>query len=73
MRKTQLLIGGLLAGLATYEAIVIWRMRKHCGTLQIDQKGEKDLYCFEIDDLDILPKKKYVRLKVNSNANLSQH
>ena len=73
MRKTQLLIGGLLVGLATCEAIAIWRMRKTCGTLQIDQKGKKDLYRFEIGDFDALSKKKYIRLKIDNNADLSQH
>ena len=73
MRKTQLLIGGLLAGTAICEAIVILKMRKTCGTLQIDHKGEKELYRFEIGDFDGLSKKKYVRLKVDNNADLSQH
>ena len=70
--KTNLIVSGLLAGLAVAEAIVIYRMKKTCGTLQIDQKGEKELYRFEIDDFDALSKKKYVRLKVDNNANLSQ-
>ena len=72
MRKTHLLIGGLLAGAAICEAIVILKMRKTCGTLQIDNKGEKELYRFEIGDFDGLSEKKYVRLKVNANADLSQ-
>ena len=73
MRKTHLLIEGLLAGAVVCETIVLLRMRKTCGTLQIDTKGEKELYRFEIDDFDSLSKKKYVRLKVNNNADLSQH
>lgn len=73
MRKTHLIIEGLLAGAVVLETIAILRMRKKCGTLQIDSKGEKELYRFEIDDFDGLSKKKYVRLKVNNNADLSQH
>ena len=73
MRKTHLLVSGLLAGVAICEAIAILRMRKTCGTLQIDSKGEKELYRFEIDDFDGLSKNKYVRLKVNNKADLSQH
>ena len=72
MRKTHLLIDGLLVGIAACEAVIIWRMKKTCGTLQIDSKGEKELYRFEIDDFDGLSKKKYVRLKVDNNADLSQ-
>ena len=73
MRKTHLLIEGALAGLVVCEALIIWRMRRTCGDLLIDRKGEKDLYRFEIDELDSLSKKKYVRLKIDNNANLSQH
>ena len=43
-------------------------------TLQIDHSNpEKDVYRFEIDDLDKLSKKKYVELKIDHNANLSQN
>lgn len=72
MNKTNLIVGGLLVGTVIGEAIAILRMRKTCGTLQIDRTGEKELYRFEIDDFDGLSKRKYVRLKVNNNANLSQ-
>ena len=73
MRKTHLLIEGVLTGLLVCETVAILRMKKTCGTLQIDSKGEKELYRFEIDDLDGLSKKKYVRLKIDNNADLSQH
>lgn len=73
MRKTHLLIEGVLVGLLVCETVAIWRMKKTCGTLQIDSKGEKELYRFEINDFDALSKKKYVRLKVDNNADLSQH
>ena len=71
MRKTHLLIDGLLVGLLAFETIAILRMRKTCGTLQIDSKGKKELYRFNVDDLDGLSKRKYVRLKVDNNADLS--
>lgn len=43
------------------------------GTLRIDHSNpEKDVYRFEIDNLDGLSKKKHVVLKVDNNADLSQ-
>lgn len=43
------------------------------GTLRIDHTDpEKDVYRFEIDDIDKLSKKKRVVLKVDNNADLSQ-
>lgn len=73
MNKTNLIVGGVLLGTIVGEAIAIYRMKKTCGTLRIDNKGEKELYRFEIDDFDGLSNKKYVRLKVDNNADLSQH
>lgn len=72
MNKTHFIIEGVLGGLLICETIAIWRMRKSCGTLQVDRKGEKELYRFEIVDFDGLSNKKFVRLKVDNNANLSQ-
>lgn len=52
-----------------YEAIISTR-----GTLRIDHSNpEKDLYRFEIDNLDKLGKKRYVNLKIDHNADLSQN
>ena len=74
MRKTHLLVGGLLVGTVICETIAILRMQKTCGTLLIDNNLEdKTIYRFDANDLDALSKKKYVRLKVDSNADLSQH
>lgn len=43
------------------------------GTLKIDSSNpEKDVYRFEIDDLDKLSKKSRIVLKVDRNADLSQ-
>ena len=71
MRKTHLIIDGILVGLLACETIAMLRMKKTCGTLQIDTKGEKELYRFDIGDFDALSKKKYIRLKVDNHANLS--
>lgn len=44
------------------------------GTLNIDRSNpEKDLYLFDVGDLEKLPKKKYIVLKVNPNANLKDN
>lgn len=44
------------------------------GTLRIDHSNpEKDVYRFEIGDLDKLNKKAYVELKIDHHANLSQN
>lgn len=42
------------------------------GTLKIDHSNfEKDVYRIEIGDLDILPHKKHIILKVENDVNLS--
>ena len=72
--KTRLILEGALVGAVIFETIALLRTKKTCGTLQIDSHNpEKDLYRFEITDFDGLSKKKYVRMKVNNNADLSQH
>lgn len=49
------------------------RVRTSFGSLEIDQSNsEKDVYRLVIDDLDNLSNKKYVRLRINRNADLSQ-
>lgn len=46
---------------------------KSVGTLRIDHSDKKkDVYLFEIDNLDELAEKKYIVLKVDNDANLSQ-
>lgn len=58
---------GLLA------AAVFQQSKTVSGTLKIDHSDpEKDIYLFEIDDLDRLDKKTRVYLKVDHNADLSQ-
>lgn len=53
---------------------MIFFIRYHsAGTLRIDHSNpEKDVYRFELDDLDKLSKRRRVVLKVDNNANLSQ-
>ena len=44
------------------------------GTLRIDHSNlEKDVYRFEIDDLEKLNKKAYIELKIDHYADLSQN
>lgn len=44
------------------------------GTLKIDKiSSDKDVYRFEVDNLDKLSKRKYVLMKVDPNADLSQN
>lgn len=44
------------------------------GTLRIDHSDpEKDVYRLEIGDLDKLNKKRYVELKIDHHADLSQN
>ena len=53
--------------------VLIARKNKPDGILRIDHSNpEKDTYRFEIDEIEQLSKKKYIRLKVDNNANLSQ-
>lgn len=52
---------------------IIFYIRTGSGTLRIDHSNpDKDLYRFEIDDLDKLDGQKKVLLKIDHNANLSQ-
>lgn len=53
----------------------IWhRSKKTSGTLRIDHSNpEKDIYRFEIDDLDSIARKKRIVLNIDHNAVLSQN
>ena len=65
-----LLAGAAVGGIAS--SIRYWRKRT-AGTLRIDHSNpEKDIYRFEVDDLDNISKKKEIILKIDNNANLSQ-
>ena len=57
---------GFMFGLLT--SVVCRSLTKNDGILRIDQSNpEKDIYRLEIDDLDILPRKKKIILKVIKN------
>lgn len=63
---------GILVGVIVSTVIFIIANHK-VGILKIDHHNpEKDIYRFDIDDLDKLSKKKRIVLKVDNNANLSQ-
>lgn len=50
----------------------IWFATRTVGKLRVDHSNpEKDLYRFEIDDLDKLSKRKMVILKIDHRADLS--
>lgn len=69
MLEVILVLAGLIAGFC------IGKLTKQSitGTLRIDHSNpEKDLYRFDIDDLDKLDKQKFVKLKIDHNADLSQ-
>ena len=58
------LTGGAVASCVLYSKID--------GILKIDHSdSKKDVYRIEISDLDILPHKKHIILKVENDANLS--
>lgn len=66
-----LFLSGVFAGLVI--GSLIYMFKRTSGILRIDHSSpEKDLYRFEIDNLDNLSKKKYIILKIDNNADLSQ-
>lgn len=66
------LIIGVIVGAIGY-AVCRYIFVAH-GTLRIDHSNpEKDVYRFEIGNLDKLNKKAYVELKIDHHANLSQN
>ena len=58
---------GILAG------HLIGKLQKAYGVLKIDRyHSDKELYRFEIDNLDELAKKKFIVSRVDNDADLSQ-
>ena len=52
---------------------IIWFIRSASGCLRIDHSNpEKDVYRFEVNDIDSLSKKRQIILKIDNHANLSQ-
>lgn len=55
-----------------FSAILV-KVRTSYGTLKIDHSNpEKDIYRFDVNDLDGLSNKKRITLKVDNHADLSQ-
>lgn len=74
MHNINFILGGLLTGSLIFNVACIAYLSRTYGTLRIDRSNpEKDIYRFEVDDLDVLSRKKRVILKVDSNAYLSQN
>lgn len=64
-------LGGIVIGLII--AVIFVKVRTAQGVLRIDcSDPEKDRYRFDIDNLDVLPKKKRIILKIDAKADLSQ-
>ena len=73
MHNIQILFGGLLVSSVLCNVLCIAYISRTYGTLRIDHSNpEKDVYRFDIDDLDSLAKKKRIILLVDNNADLSQ-
>ena len=52
---------------------LVGKLQKAYGVLKIDRyHSDKELYRFEIDNLDELAKKKFIVLRVDNDADLSQ-
>jgi uncharacterized membrane-anchored protein YhcB (DUF1043 family) len=67
-----ILVVGILIGIIAY-AITTRFSKRSAGTLKIDHSNpNKDVYRFEIDNLDALSTKKRITLKVDNEADLSQ-
>lgn len=65
-----LMAGAIVGGVAS--SIRYWTKRTS-GTLRIDHSNpEKDIYRFEVDEIENLSKKKEIILKIDNHANLSQ-
>ena len=66
---------GIIVGVTVtgvFSAILV-KVRTSYGTLKIDHSNpEKDVYRFEIDDIENLHKKKFIVLKIDNDADLSQ-
>lgn len=57
---------GFIFGILT--SVICRSLAKNDGVLRIDQSNpEKDIYRLEIDNLDILPRKRKIVLKVKKN------
>ena len=65
-----IIVGVTVTGI--FSAILV-KVRRSYGTLKIDHSNpEKDIYRFDVNDLDGLSNKKRITLKVDNHADLSQ-
>lgn len=63
------LIGVVFGSIVTN---ILWSIQSARGTLKIDPSNpERDVYRIEIDDLDILPKRRKLVCKIEHNVDLS--
>ena len=73
MHNINFIIIGLYIGSLIGNVALVAYIKHTCGTLNIDRSNpDKDLYRFDIDDLDSLCRKKRIILKVDNHADLSQ-
>lgn len=71
MNTYLLFLAGIVVG--SIIGSIIQEIRVAHGTLKIDKSNpQTDVYRLCLNDLDILSKKKYIRLKIDANADLSQ-
>lgn len=70
MEYVWLFVAGVVAGVIA--TIIVYSIQTKHGTLRIDHSNpEKDVFRFDIDDLDILTKKKRIVLRIDNDAILS--
>lgn len=62
---------GIIAGIII--TCIVYKLRVTHGTLRIDHSDSaKDVYRFDVGNLDELPRKKHIVLKIDNHADLSQ-
>ena len=67
----ELFLIGVFVGMSFM--YLINRLERTYGTLKMDLSNpDKDKYLFDIDNLDVLKKKKKIVLRIDPNADLSQ-
>ena len=71
MERVILVVIGIVIGIIL--SFIFSKLFSEKATLQIDHSNpEKDLYRLNIYDFDALNRKKYIRVKIDHNADLSQ-
>ena len=67
------LVGVVVGVILSYIAYTVHTIFGCVGVIKIDHSNpDKDIYRLELKELDDLPKQKYIVLKVDNNADLSQ-